>query len=53
MIVDEMHSPSKMTLCSQSCLTGRMTILLIEQETVGAAVGWGVRVINSAFDMLN
>ena len=55
MTVDEMHEPSKMTLCSQSCLPGRMTILLIEQEMIGTAVGLGGggRVINSVFYMLN
>ena len=54
MTVDEMHEPSKMTLCSQSCLPGRMTILLIEQEMIGPTVGFrGGWVTNSVFDVLN
>ena len=53
MTVDEMHEPSKMTLCSQSCPPGRMTILLIEQGMTGPTVGLrGGWVINSVFEVL-
>ena len=53
MTVDEMHEPSKMTLCSQCCLPGRVTILLIEHEMIGTAESLGGRVINLVFDVLN
>lgn len=45
-----MHEPSRMSLRSQSCLTGRIMVLLIEQQKIGAVGGLGMRVIHSVFD---